>query len=139
LSAPRSASDLKDLSILPTCGTKFYRYDGAWQKLYSEDFSVDDKEKIVSGLNKAIDQSGFRAVKHRKQSVFTQPGPRAENVICLQCHGTVDNVVFPTGVDRRDDLGAPDRFDIYYGMADESHRRGASRRACNAAERVAAD
>ena len=32
--------------------------------------------------------------------------------------GTVANVVFPTGIDRRDDLGAPDRFDIYYGMAD---------------------
>jgi predicted GH43/DUF377 family glycosyl hydrolase len=32
--------------------------------------------------------------------------------------GTVDNVVFPTGIDRRDDLGTPDRFDIYYGMAD---------------------
>lgn len=55
---------LKDLSILPTCGTQFYRYDGAWKKLYSEDFSVNEKEKIISGLNKAIDQSGFRAVKH---------------------------------------------------------------------------
>lgn len=32
--------------------------------------------------------------------------------------GTVANVVFPTGIDRRDDLGMPDRFDIYYGMAD---------------------
>ncbi len=32
--------------------------------------------------------------------------------------GTVANVVFPTGIDRRDDLGAPDRFDVYYGMAD---------------------
>jgi predicted GH43/DUF377 family glycosyl hydrolase len=30
----------------------------------------------------------------------------------------VDNVVFPTGIDRRDDLGTPDRFDVYYGMAD---------------------
>ena len=55
---------LKDLSLLPTCGTKFYRYDGAWQKLYSEDFSAEEKEKIIGGLNKAIDQSGFRAVKH---------------------------------------------------------------------------
>lgn len=27
-------------------------------------------------------------------------------------------VVFPTGIDRRDDLGTPDRFDVYYGMAD---------------------
>ena len=32
--------------------------------------------------------------------------------------GTVANAVFPTGIDRRDDLGLPDRFDVYYGMAD---------------------
>jgi beta-1,2-mannobiose phosphorylase / 1,2-beta-oligomannan phosphorylase len=32
--------------------------------------------------------------------------------------GTIANVVFPTGIDRRDDLGTPDRFDVYYGMAD---------------------
>jgi predicted GH43/DUF377 family glycosyl hydrolase len=32
-------------------------------------------------------------------------------------HGTIANVVFPTGIDRRDDLGSPDRFDVYYGMA----------------------
>ena len=31
--------------------------------------------------------------------------------------GTIANVVFPTGIDRRDDLGLPDRFDVYYGMA----------------------
>jgi len=33
-------------------------------------------------------------------------------------HGIVANVVFPTGIDRRDDLGCKDRFDVYYGMAD---------------------
>lgn len=33
--------------------------------------------------------------------------------------GTIANVVFPTGIDRRDDLGLPDRFDVYYGMADD--------------------
>jgi Predicted glycosylase len=32
--------------------------------------------------------------------------------------GIVSNVVFPSGIDRRDDLGKPDRFDVYYGMAD---------------------
>jgi predicted GH43/DUF377 family glycosyl hydrolase len=32
--------------------------------------------------------------------------------------GTVANVVFPTGIDRRDDVGTADRFDVYYGMAD---------------------
>ena len=34
-------------------------------------------------------------------------------------HGMVPNVVFPTGIDRRDDIGQPDRFDVYYGMADD--------------------
>jgi phosphomannomutase len=52
---------LKNLSLLPTCGTKFYRFDGAWQNLYSEDFSVDEKERITNALNKAVDLSGFRA------------------------------------------------------------------------------
>jgi predicted GH43/DUF377 family glycosyl hydrolase len=33
-------------------------------------------------------------------------------------HGTTVHVVFPTGIDRRDDLGLPDRCDVYYGMAD---------------------
>jgi predicted GH43/DUF377 family glycosyl hydrolase len=33
--------------------------------------------------------------------------------------GTIANVVFPTGIDQRDDLGLPDRFDVYYGMADK--------------------
>jgi predicted GH43/DUF377 family glycosyl hydrolase len=32
--------------------------------------------------------------------------------------GVVADVVFPTGIDRRVDIGAPDRFDVYYGMAD---------------------
>ncbi len=40
-------------------------------------------------------------------------------------HGIVSNVVFPTGIDRRDDLGAPNRFDVYYGMAD--HKIGVAR------------
>ena len=42
-----------------------------------------------------------------------------------ECHGTVAHVVFPTGIDRRDDLGLPSRFDVYYGMAD--YRIGVAR------------
>jgi phosphomannomutase len=30
---------LVNLSILPTCGTKFYQYKADWKKLYSEDFT----------------------------------------------------------------------------------------------------
>lgn len=32
--------------------------------------------------------------------------------------GIVGNVVFPTGTDRRNDIGQPNRIDVYYGMAD---------------------
>ena len=39
--------------------------------------------------------------------------------------GTVAHVVFPTGIDRRGDLGLPNRFDVYYGMAD--YRIGVAR------------
>jgi phosphomannomutase len=55
---------LRNLSILPTCGTKFYRFDGAWQELYSEDFGGDEKQKIIGALNKALELSGFKAEKH---------------------------------------------------------------------------
>jgi phosphomannomutase len=51
---------LGNLSLLPTCGTKFYRYAGAWNRIYSEDFTADEKEKIVSSLKKAVDESGFK-------------------------------------------------------------------------------
>jgi len=54
---------LVNLSILPTCGTKFFRYNGGWKKLYSEDFTTDEKEKIVSSLEKAVGQAGFKAAK----------------------------------------------------------------------------
>jgi hypothetical protein len=37
----------------------------------------------------------------------------------------VADVAFPTGVDRRLDLGLPNRIDVYYGMADS--RIGAAR------------
>jgi len=55
---------LKSLSMLPTCGTKFYRFDGDWKKLYSEDFSAEDAKKIVSALNRAVDRCRFRMEKH---------------------------------------------------------------------------
>jgi len=32
--------------------------------------------------------------------------------------GTPSNVVFPTGIDRRTDIGEPHRYDVYYGVND---------------------
>ncbi len=57
--------------------------------------------------------------EHPNRTIYRSPEPVLVPDGPLECHGTVDNVVFPTGIDRRDDLGAPDRFDIYYGMADD--------------------
>ena len=54
---------LKKLSLLPTCGTRFYKYDQVWDKIYAEDFTAEQKRKIVSSLNKAIEQSGQKAEK----------------------------------------------------------------------------
>jgi hypothetical protein len=54
---------LTRLSILPTCGTEFFQYTGEWKKLYSEDFTADDKEKIVSALKNAVGIAGFHVEK----------------------------------------------------------------------------
>jgi len=54
---------LGNLSLLPTCGTKFFRHDGAWEKLYSEDFTAEEKAKIVGSLGKAVEDAGFHAAK----------------------------------------------------------------------------
>jgi len=51
---------LKQLSILPTCGTKFYRYESSWELLYSEDFTVEEKQKIVGSLGQTIAAFGFK-------------------------------------------------------------------------------
>jgi HAD superfamily hydrolase (TIGR01484 family) len=52
-----------DLSLLPTCGTKFYRYEGNWRKIYSEDFTTEEKEQIAKALGKALSASGFHPEK----------------------------------------------------------------------------
>jgi predicted GH43/DUF377 family glycosyl hydrolase len=60
-----------------------------------------------------------RVIRYRSAEPILTP------VLPQEHRGTVANVVFPTGIDRRDDLGTPDRFDVYYGMAD--HRIGVAR------------
>jgi len=54
---------LAQLSILPTCGTQFFQYTTKWKQLYADDFSADEKEKIVSSLTKAIGTAGFPVAK----------------------------------------------------------------------------
>ena len=49
---------------------------------------------------------------------YRSPEPVLTPVLPEEREGAVANVVFPTAIDRRDDLGQPSRFDVYYGMAD---------------------
>ena len=56
-------SCLANLSLLPTCGTKFFQYNGKWVELYSEDLTADQRKKIIDSLNKAVDETGYRAKK----------------------------------------------------------------------------
>ena len=51
------------LSLLPTCGTRFFQYDGSWHKLYSEDLSEDQKRQIIAALNEAVASSGLQSEK----------------------------------------------------------------------------
>jgi HAD superfamily hydrolase (TIGR01484 family) len=52
---------LKNLSLLPTCGTQFYRYNTSWERIYAENFTSEQKEKIINSFNAAIEQSGVKA------------------------------------------------------------------------------
>ena len=54
---------LANLSLLPTCGTKFFQYNGTWEELYSEDLTAAEKRKIRDSLDKAAGDAGYRAKK----------------------------------------------------------------------------
>jgi phosphomannomutase len=54
---------LVNLSLLPTCGTKFFQYKDDWTKLYSEDFTADEKAKIIASINTAVSEAGFKVDK----------------------------------------------------------------------------
>jgi phosphomannomutase len=54
---------LKNLSLLPTCGTQFYKYDRTWIRIYYEEFAPEQREKIIGSLKKAIERSGLKTGK----------------------------------------------------------------------------
>src|SRR5580692_9389854 len=49
---------LQNLSLLPTCGTRFYRYGTHWELLYAEDFTEAQRRKVFDSLQRAIAQEG---------------------------------------------------------------------------------
>lgn len=56
--------------------------------------------------------------EHPRLIRYRSPEPVLTPMLPQERIGMIPNVVFPTGIDRRDDIGQPDRFDVYYGSAD---------------------
>jgi phosphomannomutase len=55
---------LRNLSLLPTCGTKFYVYDSSWERLYAEDFTEPEKAKIIRSLEQATGSTDSKVERH---------------------------------------------------------------------------
>lgn len=58
--------ELDKLHIMPTCGTRYFKYDitkKAWEMVYAEDFKPEEKKEIIKALNKGFDDLKYRAEK----------------------------------------------------------------------------
>jgi hypothetical protein len=59
-------NQLTRLHLMPTCGTRYYKFDlnkNAWQKVYAEDFTDAQKKEIITVLEAALDELGYRESK----------------------------------------------------------------------------
>jgi phosphomannomutase len=57
---------LTRLHIMPTCGTRYYLFDANkknWEKIYSEDFTKEEKAKIIQALEDSATKLGFNKFK----------------------------------------------------------------------------
>jgi predicted GH43/DUF377 family glycosyl hydrolase len=81
---------------------------------------VSEIAETGNGKHQLCYSAGLLMLAESDPSVvlYRSPTPVLTPELPQERNGIVANVVFPTGIDRRDDLGSPDRFDIYYGMAD---------------------
>jgi len=53
---------LSKMHLMPTCGTRYYRYDQAkheWVIQYAEDLAADDKKRIIAVLEEAARHLGY--------------------------------------------------------------------------------
>ncbi|HEX4181792.1 MAG TPA: HAD-IIB family hydrolase [Caulobacteraceae bacterium] len=74
---PNLPSDqrLERLSLLPTCGTRFFqRQDGQWALLYAEDFTAEQSRKITDALDGAFELSGFKPTMHWGELIENRGG-----------------------------------------------------------------
>ena len=90
---------------------------GHWLIVYH---GVSEMEKPGSDAHELCYSAGLMVLskEHPRVIRYRSTEPVLTPELPQERHGTVANVVFPTGIDRRGDLGLPGRLDIYYGMAD---------------------
>ncbi len=61
-----SPEQLSHLHLMPTCGTRYYRYDTtntAWKLQYAEDLSPDQKKHIIEVMEQSAKDQGLWAEK----------------------------------------------------------------------------
>ncbi|PTQ63058.1 hypothetical protein C8J45_10745 [Sphingomonas sp. PP-CE-3G-477] len=52
-------ADRTKLWLMPTTGTKLYRFDGEWRAVYAELFEDDEKQKILHAFDESLEATGF--------------------------------------------------------------------------------
>ena len=52
-------ADRTTLWLMPTTGTKLYRFDGEWRAVYAELFEEDEKQKILKAFDESLEATGF--------------------------------------------------------------------------------
>jgi predicted GH43/DUF377 family glycosyl hydrolase len=100
------------------CGTPPVLTRHGWLILYhgvgeAVDAGIDRHHLSYAAGVMVLSKEHPRIIRYRSAEPVLRPELPQER------DGTVADVVFPTGIDRRDDLGLPDRFDVYFGMADD--------------------
>jgi len=61
-----STENLAKLHLMPTSGTRYYRFDlqkSDWIEVYAENLTKEQKAKIIHALNEGLDKSGWRPKK----------------------------------------------------------------------------
>lgn len=61
-----SAQDLSHMHLMPTCGTKYYRFDEVtkeWKKLYEYSLTDDQKKRVVKALEDSAKELGYWEVE----------------------------------------------------------------------------
>ena len=108
------APDAQWGSLKLGCGTPPVRIAEGWMSLYHAVDVISSRGQPHFRYSAGImihDPENPQVIRYRSPQPVLMPQTRAER------KGVVSNVVFPTGIDPRPDLG--DRtFDVYYGMAD---------------------